>query len=240
MVGDHLLEFEVFGLNEGVLLMFDRQTGSVWHHFNGESRSGYYNGTNLDFLPVQMMQWDQWVELYPDTVVLSDNTGYQHNYRPITPGAADGSTSAFVDYRLPANALVLGVQVAGGMKAYPQQLVDEAGGVVNDVIGDHSIVVFFDTTGSGLAYSAELNGAVLEFSPHPSKTGKWTDSLTGSTWNSSGTAISGEFEGTQLGWVTSFVTEWYGWAEYHTGTEIFGTNTDWARVVGPEKDLFCC
>lgn len=230
----------MFGLNEGVLLMYDRQTGSVWHHFNGEARSGYYTGETLDFLPVQMMQWDQWVELYPETVVLSDQTGYQHNYRPITPGAAVGSTSSFVDHRLPANALVLGVQVNGGTKAYPQQLVDEIGGVVNDAVADQPIVVFFDAKGSGLAYSSEVNGEVLEFVPHPTQTGFWKDSQTGTVWNSTGLAILGELAGTRLPWVTSFVTEWYGWAEYHEDTEIFGTPADWARVVGPPEDQFCC
>ncbi len=230
----------MFGLHEGVLLMFDRETGSVWHHFNGEARNGYYQGTSLDFLPVQMMRWDQWVELYPDTVVLSDNTGYQHQYRPITPGAAVGYTSAFVDHRLPANALVLGVQVAGGVKAFPQQLVDEAGGVVNDVIGGEPVVAFFDAAGSGLAYSAEVAGGVLEFSQHPAQPGRWTDSLTGTIWDSRGLAISGELAGTKLQWVTSFVTEWYGWAEYHSSTAIFGTSADWARVVGPPEDKNCC
>ncbi len=240
MVGNHLLEFEAFGLHEGVLLMYDRQTGSVWHHFNGEARSGHYNGTTLDFLPVQMMQWDQWKSLYPDTVILSDNTGFQHHYRPITPGSADGSTSAFVDHRLPSNALVLGVQAAGETKAYPQQLVDEAGGVANDTVGGQPIVVFFDTTGSGLAYSAEVEGEVLEFTPHQTQAGLWKDSKTGTVWNSTGLGILGELSGTQLGWVTSFVTEWYGWAEYHTATDIYGTSADWARVVGPAKDQFCC
>ncbi len=220
--------------------MFDRQTGSVWHHFNGEARSGYYTGTTLDFLPVQMMRWDQWVSLYPETVVLSDKTGYQHRYMPITPGAAVGYTSSFVDHRLPANALVLGVQVAGGTKAYPQQLVDEAGGVVNDLIGDEPIVVFFDTAGSGLAYSSEVNGEILEFAPHISAPGLWKDPQTNTVWNSTGRAILGQLEGTQLTWTTSFVTEWYGWAEYHTSTEIFGSNADWARVVGPPENRECC
>lgn len=229
----------MFGLHEGVLLMFDRETGSVWHHFNGEARSGYYEGRSLDFLPVQMMRWDQWKSFYPDTIVLTDNTGYQQNYRPITPGAAAGYTSAFVDYRLPANALVLGVQAPGGVKAYPQQLVIEAGGVANDVIGGQPVTVFFDITGSGLAYSPEVNGDVLQFSPHPSQLGRWIDSLTDSMWDSTGFAITGEFAGTKLRWLTSFVTEWYGWAEYHTDTAIFGSSADWARVQGPTIQQCC-
>jgi hypothetical protein len=239
MVGNHLLTFEVWGLNAGVLLMYDRETGSVWHHFNGEGVSGHYQDRTLDFLPVQMMRWDQWKELYPDTLVLSDSTGYEHQYRAITPGAVAGYTSSFVDTRLPANALVLGVQVADGVKAYPQQLVSEAGGVVNDFVGTDPVTVFFDTSGSGLAYSPIVDERVLQFSPHPTQTGRWTDSLTGSMWDSTGTARSGEMAGKKLRWVTSFVTEWYGWAEYHPQTPIFGTSSDWARVRGPAMQDCC-
>ena len=220
--------------------MFDRETGSIWHHFNGKAKSGYYEGERLKFLPVQMMTWEQWVALYPDTVVLSDQTGYEHNYRPITPGAIAGYTNSFTDARLPANALVLGVQSSSGVKAYPQQLVAEAGGVVNDAIGTQNLVVFFDESGSGLAYSSEVDGVVLEFSPHDSVQGWWTDSTTSSTWNSSGLAILGELAGKRLTWITSFVTQWYGWAEYHSDTLIYGTSADWARVVGPPEQQGCC
>lgn len=219
--------------------MFDRETGSVWDHFNGAARSGYYDGQALDFLPVQMMRWDHWKSLYPETVVLSDETGFQNRYRPITPGAIVGYTSAFVDHRLPGNALVLGVQVPGGVKAYPQQLVTEAGGVVNDVIDGQPVAVFFDMTGSGLAYSAEVNGAVLQFSQHASEASRWTDSVTGSVWDATGFAVDGELAGTRLRWLTSFVTEWYGWAEYHTDTAIYGSSSDWARVQGPVVEDCC-
>ena len=80
----------MFGLHEGVLLMFDRETGSVWDHFNGGARSGHYQGQTLYFLPVQMIRWDLWKSPYPDTVVLTDNIGFQQIYRPITLGAAAG------------------------------------------------------------------------------------------------------------------------------------------------------
>jgi hypothetical protein len=131
--------------------MFDRETGSVWHHFNGQAKSGYYAGERLKFLPVQMMTWEQWKAQYSDTAILSDATGYEQNYRPITHGAIAGYTNSFTDTRLTVNALVLDVQSSSGAKAYPQQLVAEAGGVVNDAIGDGNIVVFFDESGSCLA-----------------------------------------------------------------------------------------
>ena len=36
-----------------------------------------------------------------------------------------------------------------------------------------------------------------------------------------GLAIEGEFAGVQLAFVTSFFTEWYGWAAFHPETSIY-------------------
>lgn len=215
------------------MTMYDRETGSVWHHFNGKASNGYYQGEQLKFLPVQMMTWTKWQERYPDTLVLDDRTGFEGFYRVIEPATALGATSSFVDYRLPPNAVVLGVQTAGGDKAYPQQLVDDRGGVVNDLIGDVAVVVFLDRNGSGLAYSRSVNGQVLEFVPDGGIAGLWKDTATNTVWTSSGLAINGSLAGEKLDWLTSFVTEWYGWAEYHPATDIYGTESEWATVTAP-------
>ncbi len=47
------------------------------------------------------------------------------------------------------------------------------------------------------------------------------DVQTGSRWNASGLAVEGEQAGVQLAFVTSFLTEWYGWAAFHPDTTIF-------------------
>ena len=44
---------------------------------------------------------------------------------------------------------------------------------------------------------------------------------TGTVWDRSGRAVAGPDTGAELGFVTSFVTEWYGWAAYHPNTGIF-------------------
>lgn len=79
------------------------------------------------------------------------------------------------------------------------------------------MVVFADaSTDFGLAYSAVVDGETLDFEVVD---GEYVDA-TGSVWNQTGLAVTGPFAGTRLQYVTSFVTEWYGWAAYHPGTEI--------------------
>ena len=48
------------------------------------------------------------------------------------------------------------------------------------------------------------------------------DLPTGSLWSSDGLAVEGDLAGVQLAFVTSFFTEWYGWAAFHPDTLIYG------------------
>ena len=73
-----------------------------------------------------------------------------------------------------------------------------------------------------LAYHRMLtDGRVLDFER---RDGAIYDAETGSRWNASGLAVEGELAGVQLAFVTSFFTEWYGWAAFHPDTTIFGSD----------------
>ena len=234
------LTFEVLGLYKGVFQMVDLQTGTVWNHLDGRAVSGPLAGTRLDFLPVQIMTWSEWNRWYPDSVVLAPGTGYDQNYMEFTPGSQVGAESGFQDFRLPANAIVIGAQVGDDSRAYPQQLVDEASGVVNDDLGGQPIVVFHDSkSGAGLVFSRVIDGQTATFDRGAGSGGfSVIDSVTGTTWDANGFGISGPRAGFRLGWVTSIITEWYGWAEYHEGTGISGTPSDWSRVTSPPTSNF--
>ena len=58
-------------------VMYDRLTNSLWNQFTGEPVIGplWDSGIRLDFFPVLVTTWEEWVELHPDTTVLDRNTG---------------------------------------------------------------------------------------------------------------------------------------------------------------------
>ena len=127
------------------------------------------------------------------------------------------ATLSSVDDRLPENELVVGVDNNGAAIAYVLADLPDGPAVIEDTLGGLDIVVFADaSTDFGIAYSAIVGGETLDFSVDG---GLYVDA-SGSTWSSSGLAVSGALAGTQLEFVTSFVTEWYGWAAYHPDTEI--------------------
>ena len=55
--------FEVLGLKDGVFVMVDRQTGSVWNHFDGNVAEGPLAGRRLSLIPLQQMTWSEWTAL---------------------------------------------------------------------------------------------------------------------------------------------------------------------------------
>lgn len=215
--------------------MTDRETGTLWTHLDGLSLSGPLLGQRLKFLPLQITTWGEWQRLYPHTTVLDWNTGFQSQYRAIAPGASVGNDDDFNDTRLPANALMIGVEVNDQFKSYPHQLIDRDGSVINDSLGDQPIAVFHAPIGdSGLAYSRVVGDQALTFQIEIASINVYSDQETGTLWTSTGLAIDGPLEGTQLEFVSSITTEWYGWAEYHPTTAIYGTPSDWVTVVGPQ------
>ena len=205
--------------------MWDDRTGSVWTHLDGLAPGGPLEGTQLAIRPLQTTTWEAWLGEHPDTTVIDIDTGYQ--YRRTTRIGAAGIGRTFldsldgIDERLPVNEFVIGVLAGDGARAFPIVRAP-AGAPMQDTVGGVPVVVLEDSTGSpSLAYHRALSdGRTLDFAR--SDDGAIVDVQTGSVWSSGGLAVSGELAGVQLTFVTSFFTEWYGWAAFNPSTTIYG------------------
>lgn len=75
-------EFGVSGLlyNSNVL-MYDRaDTESLWSQMKCEGVSGPASGRKLTVLPMELTTWEAWRSRYPNTDVISTETGHNRNY----------------------------------------------------------------------------------------------------------------------------------------------------------------
>jgi hypothetical protein len=140
--------FGVSGLlyNSDVLL-YDRQTGSLWSQIMSEAITGSLKGTTLLSLPVSHTTWRNWAERHPDTLILSTDTGYRRDYRrsPYLDYARSGRLMFPVEnkndeYR--NKTLVLGITVNGQSKGYPFKELEKNGQEqFDDVIGGRFLTV---------------------------------------------------------------------------------------------------
>jgi hypothetical protein len=78
---DRILDFGTSGeLFNSSLVMYDRQTESLWTHFDGQAVVGHLTGEQLDTFSIQMVSWERWLDANPDGLVLSRVTGFTRDY----------------------------------------------------------------------------------------------------------------------------------------------------------------
>jgi hypothetical protein len=198
------------------LVMFDRQTTSYWFQVGGEAVVGTLTGSRLTALPSVMMPWATWRQQHPDTLVLSDSTGFSRRYDVDSLLGYENSVNnlrlpfsvddeILADDRLMAGELVLGVEVGETARAYPlNQLGDAA---VNDDIDGQPIVIFSSAVGpSGAAYDPTLGDARLNFEFIGDA---YRDVETRSLWDFTGLATEGELAGRRLTLLPSRTAFWF-------------------------------
>jgi len=80
-LGDRLLTFGTSGLlYHSDLVMYDRQTESLFSQIEGRAIAGVLAGEELDRVPVQTVTWAQWRQAHPEGMVLSQDTGARRDY----------------------------------------------------------------------------------------------------------------------------------------------------------------
>jgi hypothetical protein len=219
------LTFGVSGkLLMNALVMFDRQTDTLWSQFTGEALEGPLTGGRLDFIPSELTTWAAWKEQHPDTLVLNtDDLGQKYDpyvsyYLNPYAGILDETNT---DERLHVKELVVGVVGEAGQKAYGFRHLAETG-VINDTFESRPLLVAVNTeSGSASVYERTLDGAELSFSATDDQL-HVRDDQTVSTWlKTTGEAIDGELEGTSLERVDHFASFWFGWTDFYPETDLY-------------------
>ena len=134
------------------LLMYDRETESLWSQISAEAVTGPSLGRRLALLRSRIERFGEWRRSHPETTVLSRQTGYRRNYaRSPYAGYADSPRLAFpapVDRRYHPKMPTLGLRIEGGeARAYPALEVVRSGGVVQEQFGGRPVKVGFDSEG---------------------------------------------------------------------------------------------
>ena len=67
-------------LYNSALVMYDRQTESLWSQIEGRAIAGTLTGQTLERVPVATVPWSTWREAHPDGWVLSRPVGTGRDY----------------------------------------------------------------------------------------------------------------------------------------------------------------
>lgn len=151
-INGETVEFGTSGkLYNSNLVMYDRLTDSYWTQIEGRAVIGDLTGTELKLFPVEVLMWGDWKAAYPDSEVLSRETGhvrvyghdpygnYYSNREIIFPVEND-------DNRLHPKAVIFGIEIGGAAKAYPESAL-KAFPDVRDEINNVPLSIMRDSTG---------------------------------------------------------------------------------------------
>ncbi len=221
-VNGKVLSFGVSGkLVRNSLIMYDRQTHSLWSHLTGTAIRGPLKGAELEVLTATETTWGTWRRAYPNTLILPhDYPGQADPYRRYFSGPEAGVIGRKrEDNRLPTKAKVVGIRITDMPKAYALDAVVKAK-VVNDTFDALPIVLFRTADGSASVFRRDLNGQTLTF--QAGSTGTFTDKDTSSTWDPlTGKAVSGSLSGSSLTPIPSTTSFWFGWYDFFPGTALW-------------------
>jgi hypothetical protein len=238
-VDGQVLEFGTSGLLwNSALVMYDRQTETLWSHFTGQGIVGELTGTEIDVFPVATVPWGAWRDAHPDGLVLSRDTGFDRSYgRNPYPGYDDVTSQPFlfegeVDGRYTAMTRIVGVEVGDDALGVPLISLQEQR-VVSADIGGTDVVVFWepgtvsaldasdvaggDDIGATAVFVPAVDGRSLTFSATDAG---FVDTETGSTWNLFGQATDGPLAGSTLDAIPHVDTFWFAWSAFRPDSEI--------------------
>jgi hypothetical protein len=139
------------------VLMYDRETESLWLQVKRRAVTGPLTGKKLTTLPSTVTTWKKWKKKHPDTRILSFDTGYTRNYRRdpyedyyksrrgmfssfFTPGPGEEE-----------NAMVIGIEAGGKAGAWSLDTIRERGRITGELAGK----------GISITYNSDLDSVVV-------------------------------------------------------------------------------
>jgi hypothetical protein len=237
-VNRRTLDFGVSGyLHKANLVMFDRNTGSLWSQLLAGAVTGRLRGSELRRVPLVQTTWAEWKEAHPDTLVLSirrDPLGERFT-SPGSYSTARGIEETNVPYDsyigkvpiyfprivrgAPEASLVLGISLADRHKAWPLTDLNQVRLLQDELAGVPLVLVAEPDALAALAYSRRLDEQVLDFDLRGREL---VDRDTQSRFSVlTGRAVSGPLEGETLARVPATTAYWFAWRRAYPKTSIW-------------------
>jgi hypothetical protein len=218
----------------------DTQTGSHWLQMQFRGVNGDQSGTDTETVQVVETTWETWSAMYPESEVLTTQTGSEFNYNDYVLGENynnPDNTETFTsvknsDDRLPMKQRVHGIiqnlpaEESSSVKVYVIDDFNSGVNVIQENLGgseyviagssDHNFAVAFDRMID--------DGILLDFTAIQGNLPNIMQDSEGNTWNIFGYAVDGPREGQRLNPANSYTGYWFAWADMFPGLEIYGQN----------------
>lgn len=222
------LFFEEKGIYNGVFVMRDRETGTLWSHYTGEGLSGPLKGRRLEWVKVDR---GTVAELRVEGATTLARAQLRWRDKPVKQGPQRAQkTTLNPEFektlnsaleRLPPHTHGLGVAAGTEQRFYTLDRLYE-GSVIQDRLGGVDVVVMIhDGSSTAAAYSRCVDDTVLQLSATEWQGEAALKDQEGTTWAATGAAVDGPRKGAQLTSLRALITDWYGWVAFNPSTTLY-------------------
>jgi len=198
------------------LIMYDRETDSRWPQVLGTAISGEFQGESLQEFRLIWTRWSRWRDAFPETEVLSEDTGHVRNYGtdpygtyvPERGGYYSQDSTLFPplgeDDTFSNKHVVIGARADEGRIAFDKEALREEQLLSGEVGGTPHLAVYDADLDTGYVYR-NPDGASFDYED-------------GQAVDGDGTAHApAELP---LDRVYAFDAMWFAWSGFYPSTEV--------------------
>ncbi|MHA2140858.1 MAG: DUF3179 domain-containing protein [Candidatus Thorarchaeota archaeon] len=205
------------------LVMYDRATDSYWPQILSQAIKLPSRGLGLQRIQMFFTTWERWKAVFPNTLVLTTDTGYFRDYERDPYGSYENPNSyyndggpffpvMYEDNSLDDKEVVVGVDVNGSRIAIQKEYMKQEK-VYNFELGDDKYVAFYDHYLDVVrTFMSNVDGQ--EFT-YRYADGKVFDDQTDTEWRFDGTSSLGT-----LIHVSNMDVMWFAWTAYFPDTAL--------------------
>ena len=208
------------------LILYDRVTDSNWSQMRLQCVNGDLIGDLPEIYSVIETNWATWKEMYPNSEVLTTNTGFDKPYGTYPYGEYKTDDDFFLFVPSPLNPALPNKQrvytiISGNDNAKVYKFSDFLNGnaIIDNfdsknylIVGNENIIVAFEVSGafSNLEFSYAYNDSDVFFTDNE-----------GNNWSVFGGVLSGPRLGQKLTAPTTVTSMWFATAAFYPTPEIW-------------------
>ena len=228
-IDGQITSFGVSGLLYNTnLIPYDRLSESNWTQIGLECVNGSFQGRKAPFVQLVETSWKNWKEMYPHTLVVSNETGFGRDYSiyPYGNYKTDHSVVLFPispdDTRMSRKTRVHGIIVNEKAKVYTfSAFKPEYSIVETNFQGEKLVIIGSRSANLIVSFFRELeDGTALSFTPLQGLGEVIMQDNEGNSWNVFGEAISGPRQGQKLQPTESYMGYWMAFGSFYPKPEI--------------------
>lgn len=211
------------------IVPYDRATDSYWSQMRLDCVHGDLISNKIEMYQLVETTWETWKEMYPNTDVVSQNTGFNRNYERYPYGDYKINNDKLLfpvdheDDRLLEKERVIGVIENESAKIYSINSFDNKVEVIEDVFNQKKIVVVGNKSKNFIvAYERVLDdNTELELQAVQDELPIILEDNEGNRWNIFGKAVSGPRAGQRLTAMNAYMGYWFSWIAFYPDLELY-------------------